>query len=135
MNPAYQADLVVALHVAYVAFIVVGQLLILLGSALRWRWVRNVWFRAAHLTAIGIVAAEVFLSVECPLTRWELDLRQQAGEQGAEGSFLGRLLHGLILHEAPQRWFDIANVAFAVLVLGTLILLPPQWRRRRQETA
>ena len=42
------ADLIVAIHAAYVAFVVVGLLLILLGVACGWQWVRNWWFRIAH---------------------------------------------------------------------------------------
>src|SRR4029079_7904709 len=52
------ADLIVAIHAAYVAFVVVGLLLILIGLACGWKWVRNWWFRVAHLVAILIVAAE-----------------------------------------------------------------------------
>ena len=55
MFDAYLADGLVALHVAYVAFIVLGQLLILAGLVFRWQWVRNFWFRLAHLVAIAIV--------------------------------------------------------------------------------
>jgi hypothetical protein len=43
------ADIVVAVHAAYVAIVVVGFAAILLGSSARWRWVRNFYFRAAHL--------------------------------------------------------------------------------------
>ena len=45
MFDAYLADGVVALHVSYVAFVVLGQLLILAGVVFRWQWVRNFWFR------------------------------------------------------------------------------------------
>jgi hypothetical protein len=37
---SFLADVVVALHVAYVGFVVVGLLLILLGLPLRWSWGR-----------------------------------------------------------------------------------------------
>ena len=41
-----------------------------------WEWVRNWWFRVAHLVAILIVAAEAFLDIPCPLTEWEYRLRE-----------------------------------------------------------
>ena len=50
------ANLVVALHVGYVGFVVVGLLLIVLGLIFGWAWVRNPWFRGLHLLAITIVA-------------------------------------------------------------------------------
>src|SRR5262249_30053427 len=43
------ADLVVVVHFGYVSFVLVGQVLILLGVMCRWRWVRNPWFRWLHL--------------------------------------------------------------------------------------
>ena len=57
-----------------------GLLLILLGACLRWQWVRNRWFRVAHLLAIVIVAFEAINNIECPLTTWEYDLRRLAGQ-------------------------------------------------------
>jgi len=65
------ADAVVIVHVAYVAFVAVGLLAILLGLVCRWRWVRNFWFRSLHLLAILVVAAEAVCGITCPLTTWE----------------------------------------------------------------
>jgi len=52
------ADLVLLLHVLFVAFVVFGLLLIVLGRPLGWVWVRNPYFRSVHLVAIVIVAAQ-----------------------------------------------------------------------------
>jgi hypothetical protein len=120
------ADLVVAIHVAYVAFVVVGQLLILVGILCRWRWVRNVWFRAAHLIAIAIVAGEALLDIACPLTVWEQQLRTLGGTPTQGGTFIGNLLHELIFYDAPEWAFTMAYVAFALLVAATFVLAPPQ---------
>ena len=57
------ADAVLLLHVLFVAFVVVGLLLILAGRLLSWDWVRNWWFRVIHLGAIGIVVGPVFLAL------------------------------------------------------------------------
>ena len=53
MFEAYLADVIVAAHVAYVSFVVLGVPTILLGWVCGWRWVRNPWFRYAHLGAIA----------------------------------------------------------------------------------
>ena len=45
------------IHAAYVAFVVVGQLLIFAGWLARWQWIRNAWFRGIHVLTIFIVAA------------------------------------------------------------------------------
>ena len=70
------ADLIVMTHTAYVSFVVFGLLAILIGVALGWDWVRNIWFRAIHLTAIVIVVAEALAGIPCPLTTWEKQLRK-----------------------------------------------------------
>jgi hypothetical protein len=126
------ADLIVAVHVAYVGYVVIGQLLIWIGIPLRWRWVRNPWFRWTHLAMIGIVALEAVFGLPCPLTEWERDLRIAAGQQASGESFIGRLLHDLIHFNAPEWVFPILHIGFALLVLGTFFLFPPRFRRSRR---
>jgi hypothetical protein len=134
MKLAYRllADAIVTIHFAYVAFVVVGQLLILLGICCRWRWVRNPWFRCLHLAAILIVAGESLLQITCPLSDWEDALRTAAGETVDQGTFLGRWLHYLFRYDLPQdHWiFRTSYISFALLVLVTFLLAPPAWRRR-----
>jgi uncharacterized protein DUF2784 len=127
------ADLVVGLHVAYVSFVVIGQLLILLGIALRWNWIRNPWFRIAHLLAMVIVAFEAVLAIDCPLTVWEGALRRLAGQDIGQGSFLGRLLHNLIFYDFETWVFTVAYIAFAVLVIATFVLAPPRFQQRGRQ--
>lgn len=59
------ANSVLLLHVGYVAFVVFGLLLVIAGGVFRWPWVRNFWFRTAHLLAITIVVAESWLGIVC----------------------------------------------------------------------
>ncbi len=65
------ADLVVAVHVAYVAYVVLGQLAILVAAPFKRQWARNPWFRFTHLGAIAVVAYEAIRGLRCPLTVWE----------------------------------------------------------------
>jgi hypothetical protein len=120
------ADVVVAVHAAYVAFVVVGLLLILLGILFRWSWVRNPWFRLAHFAAILIVAGEAVCDFECPLTVWERHLRTLGGDPARGGTFVGNLLHDLIFIDAPQWAFTVAYVAFALFVAATFLIAPPR---------
>ena len=69
------ADGVAWVHLGFVAFVVVGLLVVVVGAVLRWGWVRNGWFRAAHFAAIGFVALRCWVSVPCPLTALEGWLR------------------------------------------------------------
>ncbi len=77
------ADVILVVHFTFVAFVVLGLLAVWTGRFLRWSWVRNFWFRLAHLLAIGIVAAESLGGIVCPLTTWEARLRELAGVTGA----------------------------------------------------
>jgi hypothetical protein len=124
------ADLIVAVHSAYVAFVVIGQALILIGLIRGWRWVRNWWFRVAHFAAIVIVALETVFDIPCPLTVWEQRLRELAGDEVSRGTFIGDLLHDLIFVNAPPWAFTVAYVAFALVVAATFVFAPP---RRRGE--
>jgi hypothetical protein len=120
------ADAIVAVHVAYMAFIILGQLAIMIGAVLKWQWIRNPWFRAAHLAAIVIVALEAVFGVRCPLTLWENELRVAAGQEANGESFVGRLLHHLLFFDLPSWVFTLSYVSFALLVLIMLFLAPPR---------
>ncbi|MGC1274648.1 MAG: DUF2784 domain-containing protein [Planctomycetaceae bacterium] len=127
---ALAADAVVAVHVAYVAFVVLGLLLTLLGVARGWRWVRNGWFRGAHLATIGIVVAEAWLGITCPLTTWENQLRRLAGEATYSGDFVGRWLHEVMYFDLPPWIFTLIYTAFGLAVAATWVWAPPRRRNR-----
>lgn len=124
------ADVIVAVHVAYVSYVVFGQLAIFAGVVLRWQWIRNFWFRVTHLVAISIVAFEAIMNITCPLTLWEEQLRRAAGQPTSGETFVGRLLHYLIFYDWPPWAFTVLYICFALLVLATFVFAPPRWRRK-----
>jgi hypothetical protein len=126
----FLADAIVAVHLAFVLFIILGQLAFVVGAVRRWEWVRNFWLRLGHLVSICIVAAEAVLGIECPLTVWEDACRRAAGQLVTDGTFIGRLSHDLLFYEFSESTFTICYVTFAALVLLTFVLAPPRWRRR-----
>jgi hypothetical protein len=119
------ADTVLAVHFLFVLFIVGGLVLIWAGVALKWRWVRNPWFRVAHLAAIVFVAAETLLGLPCPLTVWEDELRGRT----AHVDFVARLIHRIMFYSFPEWVFIAVYVIFALAVLITCVLAPPAWPR------
>ena len=121
------ADIVVAVHAAYVAIVVVGFAAILIGSAAQWRWVRNFYFRAAHLAMILLVCAEALVGTSCPLTRLENALRLRGGETGYARDFIGYWLDWLIFYNAPPWAFTAVYLTFGMLVLSTLWFAPVRW--------
>ena len=118
------ADIVVTVHAAYVAIVVVGFAAILLGSAAQWRWVRNFYIRAAHLAMILPVCAEALVGTTCPLTRLENALRLKSGESGYTRDFIGYWLHWLIFYNASPWVFTTVYLTFGILVLLTLWFVP-----------
>ncbi len=126
------ADAVVVIHAAYVSFVVLGLVAILIGSVLRWRWIRHFWFRVVHLSMIGVVDVEALFGITCPLTTWENHLRQAAGETARAESFVGRWVHDLLFYDAPVWVFTMVYCLFGAIVLATFVIAPPKGRFREQ---
>ena len=127
------ADVLVAVHVAYVGFVVIGMAAIALGLVLRWRWVRSFSFRVAHLAAISVVAGESIAGIPCPLTTWERALRVQSGQHAIEGDFIATWAHRLIFFQAEPWVFTILYASFGALVFFVFVIAPPRrpvWRMR-----
>jgi len=120
------ADAVLLLHALFVAFVVFGLLLICIGWPLRWSWVRNRWFRLAHLAAIAVVALQSWLGLICPLTTLEMHLRRQAGAADYPGSFVAHWLGTLLYYEAPAWVFVAAYTGFGLLVAASWYWLRPR---------
>lgn len=128
------ADLVLIVHAAFVAFVIIGLLLIWIGWMRRWIFVRNFWFRMAHLAAIGIVAAESVTDLVCPLTTWEDRLRLLAGgEQRYQGSFVQHWLHRVLFFDLSENVFTMAYLTFLLIVFLSFWLAPPHWPGRSRE--
>ncbi|MGB5490917.1 MAG: DUF2784 domain-containing protein [Woeseiaceae bacterium] len=119
------ADLLLFGHVLFVAFVVVGLALILIGKSLHWGWVRNPWFRIAHLAAIGIVALQSWVGIICPLTTWEMALREHAGDSAYSGSFIAHWLEALLYFQAPAWVFTVCYTVFAAIVVVSWFWVRP----------
>lgn len=74
----FWADVIVAVHLGYMAYVVLGMLAIIIGMLLSWQWIRNPWFRLTHMAMILVVAFEALVEFTCPLTTWEHNLRKAA---------------------------------------------------------
>jgi len=130
---SWLADAVLLFHAAYVGYVVFGLAAILLGIALGWRWVRNFWFRATHLGAIAVVAAESIVGLACPLTTLENRLRMAAGERGYRAGCIAHWLWPLIFFDFPQWVFMLGYLAFATVVVAVFWIAPPELPRRRPQ--
>lgn len=129
------ADGVLVLHVALVLFVIGGLLLVWWGhrpwaaTASRLRRRVDDWrFRLAHLATIGVVVAESWLGIECPLTTLEVWLRVQARSPHYRGSFIEHWLQALLFWHAPAWVFTTAYTLFALAVVLTWWRWPPRPR-------
>jgi hypothetical protein len=114
---ALLAEVVVALHFAFIAFVCLGALLAL-------RWPRVLF---AHAPALAWAVLIELLHWPCPLTPLENWLRRAAGDPGYEGGFMARYLLPVIY---PAGLDAAGQVALGVALLlwnGALYLWV--WRR------
>ena len=100
------ADAVLIAHFAFVAFVVLGGLLLLRWRALAW----------IHLPAVAWAALVELAGWVCPLTPLEITLRQAAGDAGYSGDFLGHYIAALLYPEGLTRALQISLGAFVILV-------------------
>jgi Protein of Unknown function (DUF2784) len=97
---ARAADLVVIVHVAFIAFV-------LLGGYAAWRWPRLVWVHVPSVVVIGVLFA---FGADCPLTDLEKYLRRQAGESVYRDGFVAHYL-------VPGAPDDVRSVVLPVVVV------------------
>ena len=129
------ADGILILHFAVVVFVVGGFVLIVIGNLCAWRWVNALWFRVAHLCAIGTVAAEAWLGVICPLTTLEMWLRAKAGTTTYASSFIEHWVQRTLYYDAPPWVFELVYSMFGLLVAAAWWYFPPIRDRRRNDDA
>jgi hypothetical protein len=106
-------DAVLALHLAVIAFNVLGLIAILVGAARNWEWVHIRWWRLLHLASWGVVAAQALLGRACFLTLWQDQLSRTSGE----APLIMRWVNSLIYWPLPIWVFGLIYIAlFAVVV-------------------
>ena len=120
------ADVLLFTHALFVAFVVFGLLFILLGKLLSWPSVRNPWFRLAHVIAIGVVVLQSWLGVICPLTAWEMVLREKAGGAVYAGTFISHWLETILYYNAPAWVFVLCYTVFGLLALASWFWVRPK---------
>lgn len=120
------ADIVLFLHVLVVAFVVLGLIVTLIGGLANWHWVRNPWFRTAHLACILIVVIQAWSGVVCPLTTLEMWLRNLAGQHSYNGSFITYWLSKILFHDLPAWAFTLCYSVFGLIVAGSWFWVRPR---------
>jgi hypothetical protein len=107
------AEVTVAVHFAWIVFVVTGAFFLR----------RRRRLRLVHLAAVGYSLAIELYGWICPLTYLEQWLWQRAGQRAYEGAFITHYLESLIYLEAPQ-WL-LASLAALLLAVTLSIYLWP----------
>ena len=110
------ADLVVVVHLVFIAFVAVGGLL-----AIKWPLLVRL-----HLPVVLWAAAIVTIGFTCPLTPLEKHLRRRAGASSYDGGFVDHYLNDVVY---PGRYTALARVIVAAVILGGYTALLAQNRR------
>ncbi len=111
------ADLVVAVHFGFLAYLLVG-------GFLAWRWPRTILTHAvAALWALLIVVVDV----PCPLTGLQNALRERGGQHRLSDGFIETYVRGTFYPAAYER---ASQVIVAVLVLVSWVGFALRRRRR-----
>lgn len=111
------ADAVVALHLAYLAFLP-------LGGMLAWRWPRIVW---AHVAAVAVGLVSITVGFDCPLTTWEQSLRRRGGQRPYTDGFVDHYFTGRVY---PHGYDWAVQVAFGLCIVLSYAHLVRGARRR-----
>ena len=119
------ADLLLVTHALFVAFVIFGLLFVLVGRFLGWSWVRNLWFRIAHLAAISVVVLQSWFGMICPLTTWEMALRDKAGDAVYDGTFVSHWISSILYYNVPAWVFVVGYTLFGLLVVIAWIWVRP----------
>lgn len=122
---------VLAFHLAIIAFNVAGCVLIPIGAWRGWRWVREFWWRFAHLLSLAVVALQALLGRACFLTIWQGDLADHAATQPLIAGWIDRLIYLPL----PLWVFAVAYVAVFAYVIALWIFVRPRlpWQRRTNQ--
>ena len=112
------ADATVAIHLAFIVFVVLGGLVVLRKPVVAW----------LHVPAVAWVVWLELTGAICPLTPLENMLRARAGEAGYQGGFIDHYLMAIIYPAGLTPQVQV-GLGIAVLVLN-LAVYAILWRRR-----
>ena len=112
------ADLVIVVHLGYLAFVAVG-------GVLAWRWRRLI---RPHLIALTVAFASVAVGFDCPLTNIEKSLRRLAGDRPYAGGFIDHYIVGTLYPRGLDRLAQVVVAVVVVAAYGSVVL---RWSRAR----
>ena len=104
------ADVVLAVHLAYLGFVPLGAVLVA-------RFPRLLWL---HLTCVVLALVSITVGFDCPLTTWEQSLRRRGGQRPYRDGFVAHYLTGRVY---PHGYEWAVQVLFGVCIVGSYALM------------
>lgn len=123
------ALVVLAIHVAVIAFNIFGLVVVPLGAWRGWTFVRGFGWRAVHLALLFVVALQALFGRACFLTVWQAALEQDAGQAASRAPLIARWVDGVIFWNLPIGFFAALYVAVLIYALALWRWVPPARRR------
>lgn len=133
MNPAFWADVLLLLHFMFVLGVILPVPLILMGALFNWQWVNNVWFRCTHFAMIAVVTIQAVFGAICPLTIWESQLREMAGGEGYEYTFMRYWVSRLLYYDAEPWMFTVGYMLFTLIILSLFWIAPIRFGKNKTQ--
>jgi Protein of Unknown function (DUF2784) len=125
---ALLAEAVLAAHVAVILFNLFGLIVVPIGAARGWRFVRIAWWRVLHVVLLAAVAAQALASRACILTLWQSDL---AGSAASPTPLIMNWVDRLIYWTLPIWIFAALYAVVFGYAVALLWLVPLQPAKRR----
>jgi Protein of Unknown function (DUF2784) len=123
------ASAVLYLHFAVVVFNVFWMVAIPIGAWRGWKFVRNFWWRAAHVAVLAVVALQTVVGALCFLTVWQNALIRAAGGRSEEMALIERIVTRAVFWPLPLWAFVVLYVAAFAYTVALWWLVPPYKRK------
>jgi hypothetical protein len=116
------ADLMVGLHFAFLAYLIVG-------GFLAWRWPRTIWL---HLVTAAWGLLIIVVQVPCPLTWAQNEFRDLGGQSRLRDGFIQVYVRGTFY---PAQYERASQIVVGAIVAASWIGFAVVRRRRRTRHA
>jgi hypothetical protein len=120
------AEAILAAHLAIILFNLFGLVMVPLGAACGWRFVRIRWWRVLHLGLLAVVALQAAFGRACILTLWQARLAGSAAPAPLIVSWVDRLVYWPL----PLWVFALVYLLVFGYAAALYRLVPPRSCRR-----
>jgi uncharacterized protein DUF2784 len=121
------ADSVLVFHLGIILFNLFGLVVIPLGAWRDWKFVRYLWWRAAHLGILAVVALQALFERACFLTIWHDDLVRLTGGRPSYAPLIATFIAHLIFWPLSAWVFTALYLAVSAYTAALWWLVPPIW--------